>query len=975
LRPREKRGSDLILAQSGASARARSGAIAAFALSLCIAAAARAEPTSSGQTGYINMPSARIEPDGTWTAGYSVASPYAAFYNNVAIFPFAEINLSAIRVIGERAFPDQPGNREQYKDERADVKLRLFDEEGNRPAVAIGAQDFFGTRLFASEYVVASRQLGLLDLSLGYGWRRLTALGAGNTGVNRRRNRIDGAFAGARLRLGKDSPWSLVAERDGYDYARDTFVSATHVDERKGGLNIAAEYRWNWLGVQLSRQGKEPGLNLSVRLPLERRQFVPKIDEPPPYTRLRPRPLLAEWNARHEDELARALFAQGFEDVSIRLDDRAVLHVAVSHPRISRTARAVGRAVRTALLLSPAQTREIRITPTEHGMPVARYEFVDLAALQRYFNGQLPRRELAQSVSIDAAAPGAFPDAGEERQAVIAEMEAERERPFEIATGEDGHLVSLRSESARGERFSLVPLRISTLTKSATGYYQYQIFATADYERNLGSGYYLGAGMSLRLHDNFRPDIAPSDSRINIVRSDAHEYLRASRLKLSRLIVNRFGTPARGLYTRWSAGFYEDMYAGVGGQALIVPRRGAWAFDVAVDALKRRGYDSRLSFQSYSTVTAIASAHYRLAKGYELAIRGGRFLARDVGARFEFKRRFASGVEAGAWISATNNEDFNAPGSQGKRYRDKGVFLSVPFEIMLTKDTRAQAGFAFQEWGRDVAQMVASPADLYAMMEGPRRSVLEADGLSGLGDVEDDDALPDLGSSVLDRSWLDIAGRDAASAGSLFGDADTWKAIGLGTAATLLSAGLDAPGWRFARSHGRNGAVRALRAAGDAVPFVALAAAGVAAMAGQDRRLANTGIAALEAGLAGLLTDQAAEYAIGRSRPTDGRGRTDFHPFAAGNLRSSLPSTHTSLAWAFVTPFAREYELPWLYGVAALANFARVSAGKHWFSDTVAGAAVGYGAGTMFWQWRRKPDDTVQIGIGPAGLQARIPLR
>ena len=57
--------------------------------------------------------------------------------------------------------------------------------------------------------------------------------------------------------------------------------------------------------------------------------------------------------------------------------------------------------------------------------------------------------------------------------------------------------------------------------------------------------------------------------------------------------------------------------------------------------------------------------------------------------------------------------------------------------------------------------------------------------------------------------------------------------------------------------------------------------------------------------------------------------------------------------WAAVTPYAKEYDLPWLYGVAALTNAARVGSREHWLSDTVAGSLLGYALGHFAWQGRR----------------------
>jgi hypothetical protein len=58
--------------------------------------------------------------------------------------------------------------------------------------------------------------------------------------------------------------------------------------------------------------------------------------------------------------------------------------------------------------------------------------------------------------------------------------------------------------------------------------------------------------------------------------------------------------------------------------------------------------------------------------------------------------------------------------------------------------------------------------------------------------------------------------------------------------------------------------------------------------------------------------------------------------------------------WAAVTPYAKEYDMPWLYGLAAITNAARVGSREHWFSDTVGGAVLGYALGHIAWEARRE---------------------
>jgi membrane-associated phospholipid phosphatase len=105
---------------------------------------------------------------------------------------------------------------------------------------------------------------------------------------------------------------------------------------------------------------------------------------------------------------------------------------------------------------------------------------------------------------------------------------------------------------------------------------------------------------------------------------------------------------------------------------------------------------------------------------------------------------------------------------------------------------------------------------------------------------------------------------------------------------------------------------------------------------------------------------------VGRAPPTANQGPDAFSPFGGQGGSGSLPSGHTTAIWATVTPYAREYDMPWLYGVAAITNFARVADREHWLSDTVAGSLIGYGIGSMLWHWHRQSGRAMpSVGVGP----------
>lgn len=102
---------------------------------------------------------------------------------------------------------------------------------------------------------------------------------------------------------------------------------------------------------------------------------------------------------------------------------------------------------------------------------------------------------------------------------------------------------------------------------------------------------------------------------------------------------------------------------------------------------------------------------------------------------------------------------------------------------------------------------------------------------------------------------------------------------------------------------------------------------------------------------------------LGRSRPNEGVGAFVFHPFtslrdsAGMQTRSSMPSGHTTAAFALATTVAADVDNPIVDGLvyvfAAGTGFSRISDNRHWFSDVLTGMALGVtSAKLVSGQWR-----------------------
>jgi membrane-associated phospholipid phosphatase len=404
------------------------------------------------------------------------------------------------------------------------------------------------------------------------------------------------------------------------------------------------------------------------------------------------------------------------------------------------------------------------------------------------------------------------------------------------------------------------------------------------------------------------------------------------------------------------------MYGGAGGGLLYAPARSPWAAGLSVDALWQRAPDKTFGFTGYNTVTAIASLHYKLAEGYMPSVHAGRFLAKDWGARFEFKRRFRSGIELGAWYTWTNGNDTTGPAvTEGSgTYQDKGVFAVIPLEAMLTRDTQVKATMSFSPWLRDVGQMVVPPTDLFGLVQDGWINMRECAGLEHFGELDEPAPCSQFTTSLLERPLLPLALNDSWSAGSELNLDPTWRYLALGVGLTLVSSSLDRQADKWVRDNPNNGTLQNVTDFGNNLPYAALGVAGLLAIDETDPRRSRTALSAVEAGVLGLLASETLKYPFGRARPKANQGPDDFQPFSQPD--PGLPSTHATVMWATVTPFAKEYDMPWLYGLAAVTNFARMYDREHWLSDTVAGAAIGYGLGTMLWDWNRRKD-MPQVGL------------
>jgi membrane-associated phospholipid phosphatase len=137
--------------------------------------------------------------------------------------------------------------------------------------------------------------------------------------------------------------------------------------------------------------------------------------------------------------------------------------------------------------------------------------------------------------------------------------------------------------------------------------------------------------------------------------------------------------------------------------------------------------------------------------------------------------------------------------------------------------------------------------------------------------------------------------------------------------------------------------------------------------------------------LAALLASGAAngtlKYVVGRERPSATDDPHHFRPFNADNRWQAFPSGHAVVAFSLATSLSEEAGRPWVtalaFGGASLVGWSRVYDDKHWTSDVVGGALVGYGVSraTLHLLHRRHPHpDGASVVVLPNALLVTIPV-
>lgn len=654
-----------------------------------------------GGVGLLQVPTARMAPEGNVSINYSDNQEYRFWSVSAQLFPWLE---STVRYtdVRTRLYSDSPSfsGDQTLKDKGIDVKFRLWQETALLPQVSLGFRDFGGTGFFESEYLMLSKQAGPLDFHLGIGWGYLGT--AGNTdnpfcelrdsfckrprGFSGQGGKIDydRFFKGPASLIGGveyQTPWQplrIKLEYEGNNYSLDR----AGLLEQDSRWNFGAVYQWRDFDFNVNYQrGNTFGFGVSYAANLHEASMF-KVKAAPRVVPAQPK--VASFAEVERNILLNDLLYEGGFLVKSSALDNGVLTIYGNQMSYRDHEEAVERIGRILAAELPAD--------------ISSYKIVNLG-------GQLPMLETVVDAA-DFKAVARNENIGASFTSTYVRQDVSEQT-----------LAEYKPIYNKGFYTNLEMFWIQTFG-SPEEFYMYQggVILGAGYSFNQNFSVHGASKVTLLENfDKFNFKVDALDTPLPRVRTYVREYVTRSKITMDTLFGNWQDRLAPNLYGQLYGGYLETMFGGVGGEVIYRPVDKNWAVGFDLNYVRQRSYENDWDFFDYKVLTGHANIYWKpeFLTDSQLTFNIGRFLAKDVGVNVDFAKRFRSGIVLGAYAAVTDASSAD----YGEGSFTKGFYISIPFDLFSITPALGRGKLPWIPISRDGGQMLNRPSMLYNLTE------------------------------------------------------------------------------------------------------------------------------------------------------------------------------------------------------------------------------------------------------------------
>ena len=660
-------------------------------------------------TGILNMPNARVKPDWTLRIKTGYADPYTYYGGAVGFLDRFEFHgqFTAINTI--EAFVGEGYGH--YKDRSAGIRAVLVKENEFLPQVALGFFDATGTAFFGSRYIVASKMIKNVDLTLGLGQGILAGEFIGgttdamqgdakNTGQSFitsdpfRKTRLFGGLEWhVNPRLTLSAEYSPIDRTNMFGY-RDTSGSVLMEDDSSLDFNFGLKYKLSeHINVSAAGlRGDTLAWSVDIEFPLKPEGMLAWKKTKPfiPGEKLK-------WDAHEADHytlstiIAHALTDQGFKNVSAACSTDSAWVEFDNNLHLSNS-RALGHAADVCDRLVPGHITKLYLNIKKNNCVIL-------------------------SLETTRGAFTAFRDSKLDKEGFLAfsDLNLYRNENWEKFKQDK---TSSDLFHAPDDKFSFrIDPKISTFINNKKGFFKHRVFlrARAGYAPWQGGKFH--GELQWTLFNQFDELDYAALEKENAVRTDLLDYEAESTLRVSMLALEQKYNLPGSVQGRFAAGAFESAYAGFGAELFRYFNKGLWGIGLESELVRKRDPDNNFKLrddpdQWYATAFLHLYSQIIPSMGIDGGITIGRFLAGDTGFQIDIRRSFDY-FTLGAWYTKTDTGMFESPKNRGTD--QKGVYISFPFSIFKSHDRPGHLNYAITSFTRDPGAQVRQPGSLYPM--------------------------------------------------------------------------------------------------------------------------------------------------------------------------------------------------------------------------------------------------------------------
>ncbi len=644
------------------------------------------ESTSlTGVLGLNTVPSARMDKTGTVRAGFGHSDPYNHAFIGMQVAKPLYVNLRQsmeVSSVGDKPGRVYPG---------MDFKLRLTEEDRYMPEISFGMDSAIGHKRHSSEYFALSKRVYDFDLTAGVAWGRLGSAGHIRNPFARLGGHFDKSRDYTNENAGGPSDWftgkdigffagvEYFTPLPGFSFKADIGADrypgeATTTDYKKPaawsiGFNYSPK---DWIDFGASLIG---GDKVMARLTLQDNLFDWRGKSHKDSTA---RPLSETATETNREKAKEEAIAAGIAMGKVRInagDVSGVVHMNDYEP----AAMQIGRAARHLAANAGPDIKTISIIPVRNNIRGKAITFSRIDLTNAIEKRRGSPEEIWQDVSF------------RDDKRSISENPSERkfkfypEFSFSLAEEDTSHLY----------RASLV------------------VEERKQYKWGLLTGNALRLNITDRLYQLDKIRALPTDP----VRSDVSHFARNT-VAVDRSFLSWMTTIRPDLHFAATAGYLEEMYAGLGGEILYRPFGSPFALGAEIWRTHKRDPDSFLALglkDEEARYTGHLNLYYDVPDtDMTLFAKVGRFLGGDNGLSTGLETTFGPAKLRG-FVTVTNERDQDAFGKDTSYYG--GLQLALPLGNIPYVPQGSEARVKFAPMGRDAGQELDKPVSLYEITE------------------------------------------------------------------------------------------------------------------------------------------------------------------------------------------------------------------------------------------------------------------